>query len=139
MGIYTGRQIAEALQKEDPDMNLRTVRYYTQIGLLPPLELAGNKRVYTDTHMDYFRAIIMLSKSGETLANIQVKLAGLTHEEVAKLGENLRFFQPEQVLYNETLVITDDVMISISPRVSQTLRTKMIETVTELLKEEGTR
>lgn len=57
MNSYTAKQIAEMLQQDDPRMNLRTVRYYTQIGMVPPLELAGNKRVYTDNHLHYFRQL----------------------------------------------------------------------------------
>ncbi len=68
---YTAKQIAEILQQDDPKMNLRTVRYYTQIGMVPALELLGNKRVYTDRHIHFFRAIVTLTRTGESLASIQ--------------------------------------------------------------------
>jgi DNA-binding transcriptional MerR regulator len=118
-------------------MNLRTVRYYTQIGIIPPLELVGNKRVYTDNHIHYFRAIMTLSRSGETLAAIQRNLDGLSLDDVAKIGENLRLYQTNQMLENETHVISDDVILSISPRISPELRAQMIDTVSRMLKEEG--
>lgn len=137
MNTYTAKQLAEVLQNEDPQMNLRTVRYYTQIGMLPPLELAGNKRVYTDNHLHFLRAILVLSKSGETLASAQEKLAGLTMEEVVKIGENLRMYQSDQLLRNEMYVVSEDVILSVSPRISPALKEKMIETVTRLLQEEG--
>ncbi|WP_340022901.1 MerR family transcriptional regulator [Paenibacillus sp. FSL K6-1096] len=137
MNTYTAKQVAEVLQLEDPQMNLRTVRYYTQIGVLPPLELAGNKRVYTDNHLHYLRAILVLSKSGETLASAQEKLAGLPLEEVIKIGDNLRLFQPDQLLHNETHVVSEDVVLSVSSRISPALKEKMIAAVTRLLQEEG--
>ncbi|NQX49188.1 MerR family transcriptional regulator [Paenibacillus tritici] len=137
MNTYTAKQLAEMLQNEDPQMNLRTVRYYTQIGMLPPLELAGNKRVYTDNHLHFLRAILVLSKSGETLASAQEKLAGLPMEELVKIGENLRMYQSDQLLRNETHVVSEDVILSVSPRISPVLKEKMIETVTRLLQEEG--
>ena len=137
MNAYTANQIAEILQKDDPQMNLRTVRYYTQIGVIPPLELVGNKRTYTDSHLHHFRAILALSKSGETLASAQEKLKGLSIEDIIKIGENLRLYHSNQVLQNETHVINEDVILSMSPRISSELKTKMIETVAQLLKGEG--
>jgi DNA-binding transcriptional MerR regulator len=134
--LYSAKQVAEILEKEDPRMNLRTVRYYTQIGLIPPLELVGNRRGYTEKHIDYFRAIITLSKSGETLASIQKKLNTLSQEEVAKIGENLQLLQSKNLLHNETVVINEDVIITMSPRISAELRTKMIATVSRMVQGE---
>jgi DNA-binding transcriptional MerR regulator len=137
MNTYTAKQLAEILQSEDPQMNLRTVRYYTQIGMLPPLELDGNKRVYTDNHLHYLRAILVLSKSGETLASAQEKLAGLPLDDVIKLGDNLRLYQSDQMLHSELHVISEDIILSVSPRISPALKEKMVEAVTRLLQEEG--
>ncbi|KWX77688.1 MerR family transcriptional regulator [Paenibacillus riograndensis] len=137
MEVYTGKQLADILQQEDADMNLRTVRYYTQIGMLPPLELVGNKRVYTGRHLEYLRAILTLSKSGESLADIQVKLAALSPEEIAGLGARLRFYQPQHILQHETLVINDDVMLTVSPQITPEQRSEMIEAVTRLLRGEN--
>ncbi|MDQ0897456.1 MerR family transcriptional regulator [Paenibacillus sp. V4I7] len=137
LNTYTAKQIAAVLQKDDPQMNLRTVRYYTQIGIIPPLELVGNKRMYTDSHLYYFRAILTLSKSGETLASAQEKLKGLSIDDVIKIGENLRLYQSNQVLQNETHVVNEDVIISMSSRISPELKAKMIETVAHMLKGEG--
>jgi DNA-binding transcriptional MerR regulator len=105
--------------------------------MLPPLELIGNKRVYTDNHLHYLRAILLLSRSGETLASAQEKLTDLPMEEVIKIGENLRLYQSGQMIRNETHVVNEDVILSVSSRISPELRLKMIETVTRLLKEEG--
>jgi DNA-binding transcriptional MerR regulator len=137
MNTYTAKQVAEVLQSEDPQMNLRTVRYYTQIGMLPPLELVGNKRVYTDNHLHYLRAILVLSKGGDTLSSAQEKLADLAMDEVIKIGENLRLYQSDQMIRNEILVVNEDVILSVSPRIPPALKEKMIETVNRLLKEEG--
>ena len=137
MNTYTAKQVAEVLQNEDPQMNLRTVRYYTQIGMLPPLELVGNKRVYTDVHMHHLRAILLLSRSGETLASAQEKLAGLPLDEVMRIGDNLRLYQSEQMIRSDTHVVSEDVILSVSSRISPELKEKMIETVTRLLQEEG--
>ncbi|MGM0882953.1 MAG: MerR family transcriptional regulator [Bacillota bacterium] len=136
MGNYTAKQMTEILQQDDSQMNLRTVRYYTQIGVIPPLELVGNKRVYTDNHLHYFRAILTLSKSGETLSNIQEKLQGLTIDEIIRIGEKLPLYQSDQMLKHETHVISKDVIISLSARTSLDLKTKIINTVSQLVAEE---
>lgn len=136
---YTAKEVTEVLQKEDSQMNLRTVRYYTQIGIIPPLELVGNKRVYTGNHIHYLRAILTLSKSGETLASIQEKLSALSIEEIKKIGDHLPIYQSQQLLTNDTHVINEDVILSISPRISAELRTRLVETVSHMLKGESER
>ncbi len=137
MKSYTAKQIAEILQQDDTRMNLRTVRYYTQIGMVPPLELLGNKRVYTDKHIHYFRAIITLTRTGETLASIQEKLKILSIEEVEKIGQQLSIYDPSRILENETLTINEDVAITLSPRISAELKQKVIDSVSQVLRGEA--
>lgn len=115
-------------------MNLRTVRYYTQIGVIPSLELIGNKRVYTDNHLHYFRAILTLSKCGETLSGIQEKLHELTMDEIRKIGEKLPLYQTGKMINHETHRICDDVIISLNSQTSPELKSKIIETVSQLVK-----
>ncbi|XEC97346.1 MerR family transcriptional regulator [Paenibacillus tarimensis] len=136
MDSYTAKQVAELLQRDDPRMNLRTVRYYTQIGMLPPLELVGNKRVYTDRHIEYFRAIMFLSRTGETLASIQDKFKTLSLEEIKKLGDQLHIYRPDRVLENETVKINEDILITISPKISAEMKQKVIESITNVLRGE---
>ncbi|RED77599.1 MULTISPECIES: MerR family transcriptional regulator [Cohnella] len=134
---YTAKQIAEILQQDDPKMNLRTVRYYTQIGMVPALELLGNKRVYTDRHIHFFRAIVTLTRTGESLASIQEKLMSLAPEEIEKIGRQLYLYDSNRVLEHETLAINEDVAITLSPRVSAELKQRVIESVSRLIKEDA--
>jgi len=136
MDTFTAKQVAEIVQKDDPEMNLRTVRYYTQIGIIPPLELFGNKRVYKTKHICYIRAILTLIHSGETLAAIQEKLKELSIDEISKIGENLQLYRSKKMLTNDTHVINEDVIISMSPRIPEELRVKMVETISQMLKGE---
>lgn len=137
MNSYTAKQIAEMLQQDDPRMNLRTVRYYTQIGMVPPLELAGNKRVYTDNHLHYFRAIITLARTGETLASIQETLKKLSMADIEKISQQLTLYEPSRIIENETLKITDDVIITISPRISAEVKQRVIDSVSQALRGEN--
>ncbi|MDQ0192503.1 MerR family transcriptional regulator [Paenibacillus wynnii] len=137
MSSYTAKQIAEILEQDDPRMNLRTVRYYTQIGMVPPLELFGNKRVYTDKHIHYFRAIITLSRTGETLASIQETLKKLSPEDIEKISKQMELYESSRIIENETLKITDDVILTISPRISAELKQKVIDSVSQVLRGEN--
>lgn len=137
MNGYTAKQITELLQQDEPGINLRTVRYYTQIGIVPPLELAGNKRVYTDKHLHYFRAVLTLSKTGETLAAIQERLKDLPLDEIRRIGESMDMYRPERVLENETYRISDDVYITVGPQASGELKRKIIAAVTDVVKGEN--
>jgi DNA-binding transcriptional MerR regulator len=134
LASYTAKQVTHILEQDDPHINLRTIRYYTQMGIIPPLELVGNKRVYTDKHIHYFRAILTLSKTGETLAVIHKKLGELSMEEVVKIGEKIHLYGSNTVLTNETLEVSDDVFITVSPRISAELKQKMVDSVSNLLK-----
>jgi DNA-binding transcriptional MerR regulator len=136
MSSYTAKQLADLLQQEEPQINLRTVRYYTQIGLVPPLELVGNRRVYTDTHLHYFRAILTLTRGGDTLAEAAEKLKELPTDEVAKIGDSLKLYQSGQLIHNETVVINEDIILSVNPRMDATLRAQVIDTVSRMVKGE---
>ncbi|WP_163857673.1 MerR family transcriptional regulator [Paenibacillus elgii] len=137
MNGYTAKQITELLQQDEPEINLRTVRYYTQIGIVPPLELAGNKRVYTDKHLHYFRAVLTLSKTGETLAAIQERLKDLPLDEIKRIGESMDMYRPERVLENETVRISDDVYITMGPQTPGELKRKIIAAVSDVMKGEN--
>ncbi|UKS24641.1 MerR family transcriptional regulator [Paenibacillus sp. HWE-109] len=136
MDTFTAQQLADILQKDDSRMNLRTVRYYTQIGMVPPLELVGNKRMYTDLHLHYFRSILTLTKTGETLAAIQEKLKLLSHAEIEKIGQQLHLYESSRVLENETHRINEDILITISPRISAELKQRVIDSISQVLRSE---
>ncbi|MNT60278.1 hypothetical protein D3C72_1978490 [compost metagenome] len=59
----------------------------------------------------------------------------MSDEEVAKIGGRLRFFQPEQILSGETLAVSEDVLLTVSPRISPELRLELKETIARMLKE----
>lgn len=136
MQTYTARQITDILENEGQNINLRTVRYYTQIGIIPPLELVGNKRVYTDKHLHYFRAVLTLAKTGESLSSIQEKLQSLSLEAIEKISEQMPLYQSNRILENETHKINDDVFITLSPKISAEMKQKVINSVSQILKGE---
>jgi len=136
VNTYTARQIAEQLQQDAPDMNLRTVRYYTQIGLIPSLEVIGNRRVYTDVHLSFLRAIVTLSKTGDTLAAIREKISSLTLEEVEKIGDKLSLYRSGNVMDHDTVHVSEDVILTVGPRISSELKEQMMITLSRMLKGE---
>lgn len=132
---YTAKELVELLLSEEVEVNLRTVRYYTQIGLLPPLFVDGNRRVYTKQHLDYIRAIISLSKTGMSLAETQLKLDTLTSEEIENIGKKLFLFKEDTFLINETIKVNKDTFITISSKISEEKQQEVVKAVSEILGE----
>lgn len=139
MSIYTAKQITELLQNEGVSIHLRTVRYYTQIGMIPVLETVGNRRVYTDIHLTYFRAIITLSRTGETLSDIQKRLHGLSLNEIERIGKQMDIFQTRNVMQHETTKIDDDTFITLSSDVPEQLKNKIVDSISNILKGDNER
>lgn len=135
MSTYTAKDLVDLLQLEEVEINLRTVRYYTQLGLLPPLLVDGNRRVYTTQHLDYIRAIISLAKTGISLAEIQKKLSELSTEEIKNIGKKLFLFKEETFLINETIKVNDDAFITISSKVSVEKQQELMKAVSNILGE----
>ncbi|MDD9149069.1 MerR family transcriptional regulator [Sporolactobacillus sp. CQH2019] len=136
---YTAKQITELLQREGADIHLRTVRYYTQIGMVPPLETVENKRVYTDNHLAHFRAILTLSKTGETLASIRKKLQALSMDEIKKIGKQMTLYQSENLITRETTKINDDAFITLSSNVPEQMKQEIVDSVSRIMKKNGER
>lgn len=133
MCSYTARQITETLQKEGADIHLRTVRYYTQIGLVPDLETVGKRRVYTDKHLAYFRAILTLARTGRTLAEIQEKLQGLSIDAIQKIGRQMFLYQSKNLLTSETTKINEDAFVTLSSNVSRQKKQKIIDSISKII------
>jgi len=132
MNIYTANELTELLQEYDPTLKLRTIRYYTQLSLLPPLELVGNKRVYTDKHLIYGKAILTLIRTGETLGNIHNVLKDLSYEDIERVAHQLEFINSENVLHQETYLINASVAITLDTNLSPAMKQKVIQSVSQL-------
>jgi DNA-binding transcriptional MerR regulator len=68
--------------------DLRTIRYYTTLGLLaPPAEMRGRKAYYDRRHLLQLVAIKRLQSRGMTLGQIQQSLAGADDRALARWAE----------------------------------------------------
>jgi DNA-binding transcriptional MerR regulator len=71
--------------REVPD--LRTIRYYTTLGLLDrPAEMRGRTAYYGRRHLLQLVAIKRLQAKGESLTDIQGQLVGLTDAALARVA-----------------------------------------------------
>ena len=79
---YTMKQFAEMFQTTE-----HTLRYYTDIGLLPCKRDGGNRRVFDDASANWMQGITYLKKCGASLQDIKeyCRLCRLEESE-----ENLR-------------------------------------------------
>ncbi len=67
--------------------DLRTIRYYTTLGLLdPPAEMRGRKAFYGRRHLVQLVAIKRLQSRGLSLAQVQQALAGMSDRALAELA-----------------------------------------------------
>src|ERR1700682_2950295 len=70
--------------REIPDM--RTIRYYTTLGLIDrPLAMRGRTALYGRRHLLQLVAIKHLQARGQTLAELQQQLLGLTDHDLTRL------------------------------------------------------
>jgi DNA-binding transcriptional MerR regulator len=67
--------------------DVRTIRYYTTIGLLGrPAEMRGRTALYSTRHLAQLVAVKRLQEHGRTLAEIQAELAGASDKTLARLA-----------------------------------------------------
>lgn len=140
MKTYTAKEIAEILQNEgDSEATLRMVRYYTQIKLVPELELIGNKRVYTENHLNYFRAIRTMNKTGKKLDDIQKDLPKMSVEKVHKIAKRSNLFTTDslyEVAETKQLEIEGIATITFHKEVSEKKKEKIEKIVLQIIKGE---
>lgn len=90
-------QVALALAGQEPEMpnarvrevpDLRTIRYYTTLGMLDrPLRMRGRTALYGPRHLLQLVAIKRLQARGDSLAQVQQRLVGLTDAALRKLAQ----------------------------------------------------
>lgn len=68
--------------------DLRTIRYYTSLGLLDrPLEMRGRTALYGPRHLHQLCAIKRLQAEGRTLGEVQAELTGLDDRALARVAQ----------------------------------------------------
>lgn len=66
IATFTIRTLADQF-----DLELSTLRYYEEIGLLPNVTHCGNRRIYDESHVERLRAIECFKTTGMTIKEIQ--------------------------------------------------------------------
>lgn len=86
--ILASRQLSQPSGRVRDVPDLRTIRYYTTLGLLdPPLEMQGRTAWYGCRHVWQLLAIKRLQFAGAGLVEIQQRLAGADDRTLQKLAE----------------------------------------------------
>ncbi|PLS14822.1 MerR family transcriptional regulator [Bacillus sp. M6-12] len=112
------------------------VRYYTQIGLVPVLEVIGNRRMYTEKHLDYFRAIRTMSRTGRKLADIQQDLQQMNPDRIIKIGRQLQNYSSEMLLEKsemEYYELHPELTLQISSSFDCQKKEKILNTIQNIL------
>lgn len=139
MQTYTAREIAEIISNEsEEEITVRTVKYYAQMGWMPDLEVVGNKRAYTDKHLNHLRALRTLTKTGKKLSEAANELRSLDEIEVKKIGERMNYFS-SNTLYNvaysgEVFQPTEGLSVSFSSTFDEPIKKEIKEQINKILK-----
>jgi DNA-binding transcriptional MerR regulator len=136
--VFTAQEIVDNLKQEgDIEATLRMVRYYTQIGLVPDLELHGNKRVYTERHLDYFRAIRTMSRTGQKLDDIKRDLQKMDSARIKKIGHQMSNYTSEKLIEKsdmEQIEFNPNIILQISSTFDQDKKGKIVKAIQTILK-----
>ncbi len=86
--------------------DLRTIRYYTSLGLLDrPLEMRGRTALYGPRHLYQLVAIKRLQAEGKALGEVQSALAGLDDRALARVAQvpaDALVAEPEEMSADES-------------------------------------
>ena len=89
MSAYSIAELSKTLNLTAP-----TLRYYEEIGLLPPvLRNTSGQRVYTEEHFDRLHAILCFKNAGMSIADIQ-KFFTYEANEQTHINEMLELLTP---------------------------------------------
>jgi MerR family redox-sensitive transcriptional activator SoxR len=93
-----------------------TIRYYEQIGLLPPSGRVNGRRCYDDTILSKLKIIRLAQQAGYTIAEIQVlvhdfpadappsmRWQAMAQQKLGELDEQLKNIQAMKTLLEQTL------------------------------------
>jgi DNA-binding transcriptional MerR regulator len=81
---YAGQNNGRVRDVPDP----RTIRYYTTLGLIDrPASMRGRTALYGRRHLLQLVAIKRLQARGQTIAELQQRLVGLTEPELAQIAQ----------------------------------------------------
>ena len=88
VGAALANDPAPSNRQVSPIPNLRTIRYYTTLGLLSaPHQMRGRTALYGVSHLHQLVAIKRLQVEGLTLAAVQARLAGASPLEIATIAK----------------------------------------------------
>lgn len=131
MKYYKAKELVEIMNSEgDEELSLRKVRYYTQIGVLSPLEDVNGKNKYTEKHLGELRALRTMQKTGEKLEDIGDKIKSLDSNKISDIAVRSSYYTSEHLFNTTSIQINEDVSISFSQKVKQ----NDIDEVVEFLK-----
>jgi DNA-binding transcriptional MerR regulator len=85
--LMTLKDLVDASRRAGGELDIRTIRYYTTLGLLDrPAEMRGRTAYYGERHLQQLIAIKRLQAEGLTLGAIQAKLLGIQPSALRELA-----------------------------------------------------
>lgn len=94
---FTVKQVAEMSR-----LTAHTLRYYTDMGLLPCQRDQGNRRVFDEESLNWLQGIVCLRKCGVSIEDIKI-YCDLCREGDSTLRERFEFMQAQQKVAHQRL------------------------------------
>jgi DNA-binding transcriptional MerR regulator len=100
MNYYSSAEIVNILTNEGYEINQRNFIYYaTERKILPDLILNdSNRKKYTDKHLYYLKAILILREKGNTLEEIKTELDQMDDEAIKLVSEMYQPFSSKSII-----------------------------------------
>lgn len=84
LATMTDEILADVIANYAPDVNVRTIRYYDGVGLLPRPKRVGRDNMYSAEHLKQLVALKILQHEGLSLAQIKLAIKARGRDEILK-------------------------------------------------------
>lgn len=133
MKIYTAEQLTKILRSEGYTVELRTVKYYAQIGVLSERPKVHGRRVFTDQHLEELRAVLTLKKTGKRLSEIKQIVSKQPTSTLRKISDH-SYLSAEYILEHERVQVHPQIQLQFHREVDPTLKKRVIAAIEKELK-----
>ncbi|WP_044640468.1 MerR family transcriptional regulator [Risungbinella massiliensis] len=136
MNTYTAEQLTTLLQSEGYPIELRTVKYYAQLGILSERPKWNGRKVFVEKHLDELRAILTLKRTGKNLTEIKELLPTQTASSLKKLSSQRSYISADYLLEYETVAVHPQINVQFHQETPEKLKTKVVQAIQKATQEE---
>jgi DNA-binding transcriptional MerR regulator len=137
MQIFTAEQLTTQLQQEGYHIEVRTVKYYAQIGVLSERPRVNGRRVFTEQHLEELRAILTIKKTGKNLSEIKSLISNQPRSALKKISRH-SYLSAEYLLEHETVNVHPHVTVTFHKNINPQWKEDILKYISNRTKEDKT-